>query len=410
MRKNMREEQMKHRLHAVLTAMVFAALAPLSSNAAEPIKVGILVTTSGPYAPWGKDYQQGVGLYLDQHSGKDGNPTVDVIYRDVGGDQPPRARQLAQEMVVRDHVAVLGGLEFTTTVLAVADVITEAKMPFVIFNSATSMVVDKSPYYVRASFNLWPTSIVAAKWATDQKLMKGAIVSADYAPGKDAIESFTKGMKDDGGAITDVINVPLGSTDFSTYFQRLADNRPQVIYVFMPGGPMSFGMAKMFAERGWGKEGMGYISTAVNERDLAAIGDTAIGDVAVLNYAPFLDNPTNKAFREAFAKKYGSDLPTFATVAAYDGMELIFHMLKATGGQPDGDEMMASVKGYAWQSPRGPVSIDPKTREMVQNFYVTKVEKVDGMLINKPIATYPNVEGPVARHAYRRRNKRRRSS
>ena len=385
---------MKRGLHAIVIAAIFATLIAAAAMAADPIKVGILVTTTGPYAPWGKDYQQGIGLYLDQHNGKDGNPTVDVLYRDVGGDNPPRARQLAQEMVVRDKVAVLGGLEFTTTVLAVSDVITEAKMPFVIFNSATSMVVDKSPYYVRAGFNLWPTSIVAAKWATDQKLMKGAIVSADYAPGKDAIESFTKGMKDNGGTISDVINVPMGSTDFSTYFQRLADNRPQVIYVFMPGGPMSFGMAKTFAERGWGKEGMGYISTAVNERDLAAIGDTAIGDVAVLNYAPFLDNPTNTAFRAAFAKTYGSDLPTFATVAAYDGMEMIFHMLKATGGKPDGDKMMAAVKGYAWQSPRGPVSVDPKTREMIQNFYVTKVAKVNGMLINQPIATYPNVKDP----------------
>jgi branched-chain amino acid transport system substrate-binding protein len=379
------------------TAAVFAAslFAISSAPADEPIKVGVLITTTGPYAPWGTDYKQGVDLYLEQHNGKDGNPTIEVIYSgDVGGDNPPRARQLAQDMIVRDHVAVLGGLEFTTTTLAMADVINEAKIPFVIFNSATSFVVDKSPYYVRPAFNLWPSGMIAGKYATDNGLKTGTIISADYAPGKDAIDAFTKGMGDNGGKILDVIKVPLGTTDFSAYFQRISDNKPQVMYVFMPGGPMSFGMSKTFAERGWGKEGMGYITGGVNERDLPAIGDSAIGAVSILNYAPFLDNPTNKEFRAAFAKKYGSALPTFATVDAYDGMHLMFQMVKATGGKPDGDKMMDAVKGYSWQSPRGPMSIDPKTREAIQNFYVTKVAKVDGMLINQPIATYPNVKDP----------------
>ena len=259
---------MKHVHHALAAASLLLALAAAPAPAEEPIKIGILVTTTGPYAPWGKDYQQGIGLYLDQHNGKDGNPTVEVIYRDVGGDQPARARQLAQELVVRDNVAVLGGLEFTTTVIAVADVITEAKIPFVIFNSATSFVVDKSPYYVRPAFNLWPAGMIAGKWATDQGKKTASIVSADYAPGKDAIDSFTKGMEDNGGKVIDVIKVPMGTTDFSSYFQRIADNKPQAMYVFMPGGPMSIGMAKGFAERGWAKEGMIFIGGGVNERDL----------------------------------------------------------------------------------------------------------------------------------------------
>jgi branched-chain amino acid transport system substrate-binding protein len=381
---------MKATLHAIVIALGMLAAA-VSPRAAEPIKIGILVTTTGPYAPWGKDYQQGIGLYLDQHNGKDGNPTVEVIYRDVGGDNPPRARQLAQELVVRDKVAVLGGLEFTTTVLAVADVISEAKIPFVIFNSASDFVVDKSPYYLRPTFTQWETVYIAGKWAAGQNLKKGGVVSADYAPGTDAIDAFTQGMKDGGGSIADVIKVPLGTTDFSSYFQRIKDVTPQVIYVFMPGGPMSIGMAKGFAERGFAKEGMRYIGGGVNERDLVAIGDASIGDMAVLNYAPFLDNPVNKEFRAAFAKKYGADLPTFATVAAYDGMELMFHMLKATGGKPDGDKMMEAAKGYSWQSPRGPMKIDPKTRESIQNVYMTTVTKENGQLINKPTFTVENV-------------------
>jgi branched-chain amino acid transport system substrate-binding protein len=390
--------EMKRFLFALLSALVLALGA--SASADEPIKVGILITTTGPYAPWGKDFKQGVDLYVEQHSGKDGNPTVEVVYSgDVGGDNPPRAHQLAQELLVRDHVAVLGGLEFTTTTLAMADIINQAKVPFVIFNSATSFVTDKSPYYVRPSFNLWPSSIIAAKYATDHKKMHGTIVSADYAPGKDAIDAFTYGMKQNGGDVLDVIKVPMGTTDFSSYFQRISDHKPQVLYVFMPGGPMSIGMANGFIQHGWAKEGMLYMGGGVWERDLPAMGSAALGLVSVLNYSPFLDNPTNKAFRAAFAKKYGDklpdDLPTFATVDAYDGMDVIFHMLKATnGGQGGGDAMIAAAKGYSWQSPRGPVMIDPKTREAVQNFYVTKVEMHDGIMADMPIATYEHVRDP----------------
>jgi branched-chain amino acid transport system substrate-binding protein len=370
-----------------------------ATGADAPFKVGVLITTTGPYAPWGKWYKEGVDLYLEEHSGKNGNPEVQVVYSgDVGGDNPPRARQLAQDLIVRGRVEVLGGLEFTTTVLALADLITEARIPFVIFNSATSFVVDRSPYYVRAAFNLWPTSIIAARYATDQKWMHGTIVAADYAPGQDAIDAFTYGMKQKGGDIYDVIKVPLGTTDFSSYFQRISDHKPNVLYVFMPGGPMSISMAREFAERDWSKEGMGYIGGGVNEADLPAIGDAALGFLSVVNYTPFLDNSANKAFRAAFAKKYGDrlpeDLPTLPSVDAYDGMHLMFRMLTATKGQPDGDAMIAAIKGFSWESPRGPVSIDPKTRESVQNFYVTRVERDHGILVNKPIKTYQHVKDP----------------
>jgi branched-chain amino acid transport system substrate-binding protein len=390
---------MKRRLFAIAIGAVFTVGFAALSLAAEPIKVGILITTTGPYAPWGTDYKRAVDLYMAQHNGKDGNPKIELIYSgDVGGDNPARAHQLAQQMIVRDHVAVLGGLEFTTTTLAMADIINRAKIPFVIFNSATSFVTDKSPYYVRAAFNLWPSATIAAKYATDNKKMHGTIVSADYAPGKDAIDAFTYGMKQNGGDILDVIKVPMGTTDFSSYFQRISDHKPQVLYVFMPGGPMSIGMANGYVERGWKKEGMMFIGGGVNERDLPAMGNAALGLISVLNYAPFIDSPANKAFRAAFAKKYGNklpqDLPTFAAVDAYDGMDIIFHMLKATGGKGGGDAMIAAAKGYSWQSPRGPVMIDPKTREAVQNFYITEVEKEDGIMVNKPIATYTAVKDP----------------
>ncbi len=380
---------MSMRTCALAGALVVAAAVPAG---ADPIKIGVLVTTTGPYAPWGKEYQDAIGLYLDQHNGKDGNPTVEVLYRDVGGDNPPRAHQLAQDLIVRDHVAVLGGLEFTTTVLAVADVISRAKMPFVIFNSASDFVVDKSPYYLRPTFTTWETGYIGARWEAEQGMKRATIVAADYAPGQDTINVYSKGLADAGGKIVDVIKVPMGTTDFSTYFQRIADNKPQVLDVFMPGGPMSLGMARGFAERGWGKEGMGYLGGGVFERDMPAIGDILIGLYGVSSYTPALDNPMNKSFVAAMQQKY-NDIPDFAAVAAYDGMNLIFHMLKAAPDL-DGDKMLAAAKGYQWVSPRGPMRINPKTRETDQNVYVTRIGKVDGRLMNVPIKTYADVVDP----------------
>lgn len=387
--------------HCLLFSLCLAFLVGTISHAkaADPVKLGILVTTTGPYANWGKSYQQSIDLYLQQHNGKDGNPTVEIVYRDVGGDNPPRARQLAQEMIVNDNVAALGGLEFTTTTLAMADIINEAKIPFVIFNSATSIVTDKSPYYVRAGFTQWQALYPASKWALEQKYKTCEMFIADYAPGQDAVNAFTKGFTDGGGKMLDPIRIPMGTTDFSSYFQRVHDNAPNCLVSFMPGGPMSAGTIKGFAERNFAAQGIQLIGTGETpEYDLAAIGDAALGTVTALHYGPYLDNPENKAYVQAMVAKYGNDmaggLPSFVHVQAYDGMEILFQMLRATGGQRDADKMMAAVKGYSWKSPRGPVKVDPVTRELIQNIYIRRVEKVDGKLANIAFKTYEAVNDP----------------
>ncbi len=387
--------------HRLLFSLCLALVVGTISHAkaADPVKLGILVTTSGPYANWGKSYQQSIELYLQQHNGKDGNLTVEVIYRDVGGDNPPRARQLAQEMIVNENVAALGGLEFTTTVLAMPDLVNEAKIPFVFFNSATSIVTDKSPYLVRAGFTQWQALYPASKWALEQKYKTCEMFIADYAPGQDAVNAFTKGFTDGGGTMLDPIRIPMGTTDFSSYFQRVHDNAPNCLVSFMPGGPMSAGTLKGFAERNFAAQGIQLIGTGETpEYDLAAIGDAALGTVTALHYGPYLDNPENKAFVQAMVAKYGNEmaggLPSFIHVQAYDGMEILFRMLRATGGQRDADKMLEAVKGYAWKSPRGPVKVDPATRELIQNIYIRRVEKVDGKLANIAFKTYEAVNDP----------------
>jgi branched-chain amino acid transport system substrate-binding protein len=385
-------------LRRVLAAVAIGAatLVALSPARADEIKVGVLGSFSGAYADWGKRFQQSVDLFMEQHDKRVGSHQVTVIYRDVGGNNPARAKQLAQELIVRDQVQYLAGLEFTPTVLALADVITQAKMPFVFFNSATSDVTRKSPYYVRVGFTLWETASTVGAYAAEQGKKKGVIVIADYGPGADATDAYTKSFTDKGGKIVDVIKIPLDTPDFSSYIQRAKDDAADAMFVFMPTGPMSVNLLKGYVDRGMRASGAElYCSTETEEPALPTVGEAALGVVSALHYGPYLDNPENAAFVKAFHARYGKDeIPNIASVAAYDGMRVVFHMIEATDGKRDGDTAMAAARGFAWASPRGPVSIDAKEREIVQNIYIRKVEKIDGGLGNMTMFTYHDVKDP----------------
>jgi branched-chain amino acid transport system substrate-binding protein len=265
-----------------------------------------------------------------------------------------------------------------------------------VFNAGTSSVVQKSPMLVRTGFTQWSISIPVTKWAAQQGLKNCAIVAADYGPGHDAIDAYKKGFTESGGKIAAEIRVPLGTTDFSSYLQRVRDASPQCTFMFMPVGPMSAGFIKSYSERGLTKAGIQLVTGAeTQEFDLPAIGDSALGVVTALHYGPYLDTPVNKAFVQAYKAKYGKDaLPSLISVAAYDGMRVVFEMIKATDGKRDGVKAVEAIKGLKWESPRGPVYIDPKTRDIVQNIYVRRVEKVDGVLMNKAFQTYPAVKDP----------------
>jgi branched-chain amino acid transport system substrate-binding protein len=378
-----------------LTLMLLGAAAPVQ---AKELKIGVIAPFSGPYANWGKEYQRAIDLYLEQHNGKDGNPTVSVITRDTGGVNPSRARQLAQELITRDQVVALGGEMFSPNLLAVADVISETKTPFVIFNGATSSITDTSPYFVRPTFTMWSFIYPFAQWAVNkQGYKKGAILVAGFAAGDDAVEAFTTGFKSAGGEIVSVIKVPLTTTDFSSYLRKLQDAKPDAAYMFFPVGPMSVGLVKAFYDAGLDKSGIQLLGgTETGEHELPAIGDTAVGAVTALPYGPFLDNPANKKFVAAYQKKYSkNELPSFVTVGAYDGMEILFRMLRETAAKRNGDAMIKAVGGYKWNSPTGPSSIDPQTREIIQNLYIRRVVKSSsGLLFNEKFDTIPQVKEP----------------
>jgi len=376
-----------------IALMAGAALVALGSAAhASDYKVGLVAAFSGAYAQWGQSYKREIDLYMFQHNGKDGNPKINLILRDAPGTDVARTKQIVQEFITRDDVSVAGGGEFTPEAFAVADLINESKVPYVIFNGATSVIVDKSPYFVRIGNTNWQPTVPIAQYAARHGCTHATLMITDYAPGADSIEAFKYGFMGAGGKTVDVIKVPIGTTDFSAYMQKAKDYNPQCIYPFLPGGPMVLGYIHAYVDNGFEKAGIPNYGTAeTSENYLPAIGDAALGLVTAWYYSPYLDNPVNKQFIAGLKAADPDVLSKYITTYGYDGMEIIFHMLKATNGERDGDKAIAAIKGYSWDGPGGPMSIDPKTRDNVRNIYIRKVVKEDGVMYNKVMETIPNV-------------------
>jgi branched-chain amino acid transport system substrate-binding protein len=393
---------------SVITAAWLLALGlSVTPTAAQDIRVGIIASITGPFSIWGKHYREGIDLYLERNGNTIGGRKVEVIYRDIGGANPPRSRQLAQELVLREKVAVLGGHELTPNVLALTDVINQAKIPFVIFNTGTAMVTDQSPYFVRLAYTNWAHYYPLGRWAAERGGFKRCVsIAADYAPGHDSLEAVRVGFTDFGGEIISEIRVPLEATDFSPYLQRIRDASPQCTFVFMPLGPMSVAFTRAYTDRGLLRDGIKLLGQAETvEFDLPAVGDAALGVITAQVYGPFHDNPEAKAFVQAYQAKYGANqYPSIIAMKGYDGMRVIFEMLKATGGRLDGDKAMAAIRGFSWDSPRGRVTIDPETREPIQNVYIREVVRQDGQLINKVIFTYEAQKEPW--HELQKRKKK----
>ena len=374
---------------------ICAALAATPGRADDgTVTVGLILPMTGPSASTGKQERAGAELYIQQHGDTVAGKKISLVVKDDTGAADVTKR-LAQELIGNNHASVLMGFGLTPLALAVAPVATEAKVPEIVTAAATAMITEKSPYIVRTSFTLPQAAAPMADWALKNNIKKVVTLVTDYGPGADAEkwfgETFTKG----GGVIAEQIRVPLKNPDFAPFLQRVKDDAPDAVFVFVPSG---FGgiFMKQFIERGLDKAGIKLIGTGdVTDDDLLAdIGDAALGAVTTHHYSVAHDSPENKAFVEAFEKANGGMRPNFMAVGAYDGMALIYHALEKTKGATDGDALLAAMKGANWTSPRGPVSIDPATRDIVQTVYVRKVEKVDGQLYNIEVGSTPDVKDP----------------
>ena len=377
-------------------ALALASLAASSGvSAQETVKIGLILPMTGQQASTGKQVDAAVKLYLAQHGTTVAGKKIEVILKD-DTSVPDVAKRLAQELVVNDKVAVLAGMGLTPIALAVAPIATQAKVPEIVMVAGTSTITEASPFVVRTSFTLAQSSVPMAEWAFKNGIKKVVTLVSDYGPGIDAEKSFSEKFKADGGTIVESLRVPLRGPDFSPVLQKVADAKPDALFVFVPSGAGAQ-FVKQFVERGLDKSGVKLIATGdvIDDDLLNGMGDVVIGVINAHNYSAYHQSPTNKAYVEAFKKANNGMRPNFLSVSGYDGMHLIYEALKKTNGSTDGEKLVAAMKGMAWESPRGPISIDPETRDIVQNIYIRKVEKVDGELYNVEFATIPNVKDPV---------------
>jgi branched-chain amino acid transport system substrate-binding protein len=359
-------------------ACTFAATSHAHAQAqTDTVKIGVILPMTGPSASTGRQIEAAIKLWLAQNGAKAGGKKVEVLIKDDAG-VADTTRRLAQELVVNDKVVALAGFGLTPLALATAPIATQSKTPMVVMAAATSIITEASPYIVRTSFTLPQAAVSIAEWAAKNKIKKVVSLVADYGPGNDAEKFFEGRFLLNGGSVLEKLRTPLRSPDFAPVLQKVRDAQPEALFVFLPSGQGAQFM-KQFAERGLDKTGIRLIATGdvTDDDQLNDMGDVALGVVTAHHYSASHNSPANKKFVAEFqaANKFR---PNFMAVGGYDGMRVIFKALDTTKGA-GGDALLAAMKGQLFESPRGQILIDAQSRDIVQDIYIRKVERVAGV-------------------------------
>lgn len=381
---------------ATASAASLLGLAAVGAAGAETIKVGLVAPFSGPFAQYGGQMYAGIKAYFHLHGDEVAGKKIEIIRRDTGGSGPEIARRLSQELVNRDKVDFLAGYGLTPEAMASAPIAERSKTPMIVMNAATQSIVEKSQYVARVSLTTGQGSGVIGHWAAGEGIKTAVTLVADYGPGLDAEAAFKSTFTRGGGKIIESIRTPLNSPDFSPYMQKIKDLGPDAVFVFVPAGEQSIGFMKNYQSRGLADVGIKVIGTGdvTDDHVLPAMGDEALGVITGFHYSVAHKSPENEKFLKAFAEvNPDSGQANFMTVAGYDGMDAIFQVARALDGNIDGDKAMEVLKGMKINSPRGPLVIDPETRDVVQTEYVRRVERIDGQLHNVEFARFPQVKG-----------------
>jgi branched-chain amino acid transport system substrate-binding protein len=365
------------------------------ASSRETIKIGLIASFSGPFADIGTQIENGIKAYLQAHGDRVAGKRIEILRRDTTGPAPEVAKRLAQELVVRDKVDFLVGFGLTPEALAVAPIATEGKTPMVIMNAATAVITSKSPYIVRFSMTLPQVAAPMGAWAVKNGIRKVTTLVADYGPGLDAETAFSQAFTAGGGTVVEALRVPLKSPEFASFVQRIKDAQPEAVFVFVPAGEQCVAFMKSFHERGLAAAGIKIIATGdlTDDHVLPAIGDPALGIITTFNYSVAHDSPENAAFLRAYRDANGASAPNFMSVAAYDGMAAIFEVARQLNGKIDADRALAILKRFSTTSPRGPIRIDPATREVIQTIYVRRVDRVNGELRNVELSAVDAAPG-----------------
>ena len=377
----------------MLLALIAASALALGAGPAfaQTVKIGFITSYSGLNANLGPYMERGMRLYLKEHA-KELPPGVKIefLIRDDTGPNPDKAKQLAQELIVRDKVNLLAGVIFTPNALAMAPLVTEAKVPFIIMNAGTAVITTRSPYIARLSFTLWQSCYPLGQWAA-KRFKRAYTMVSDFGPGHDCEDAFVRATKEAGGEVAGSVRVPLVNPDFVPYMQRVKDAKPDALMVFIPAGKTATAVLKAFGDLGLSASGVKLIGPGdiTTDEELPNMGDVALGVLTVHHYSAAATRPANKAFVAAWKKEYGADeTPNFVAVGGYDGMAAIMYVIKEQKGRLDPDRTMELLKQFKDpNSPRGPISIDPETRDIVQPEYLREVRRVGGALANVEIET-----------------------
>ncbi|GGA74066.1 ABC transporter substrate-binding protein [Nitratireductor aestuarii] len=383
---------------AAIVALGLSAAWTTGAMAQETVKVGLILPYSGPFADAAKQLEAGVTLYIQKHGDEVAGKKIELIRKDTGGPNADVARRLAQELVVRDQVDILAGFALTPEAVGVAEIATEAKKLTVLMNAATSSIIDLSPYMVRTSVTIPQVNYALGKWAVEEAGVKQAYtLVSDYGPGHDAESSFAKGFTEAGGTILGADRTPVANPDFSAYVQRVKDSNPEAVYIFVPGGAQPAAIGKALADRGLSPPDTKIFAQGelTHPEALESMGETARGVITTFHYTLERDDPLNKEFVDGYHAANNGRSPDLFSIGGYDGMHLIYEALKKTNGDASGDALIEAAKGMSWDSPRGPMSIDPETRDVVQTVYIREVQEVDGKLQNVVIHEIPEVKDPL---------------
>jgi branched-chain amino acid transport system substrate-binding protein len=385
----------------VVTAAAAVSVLSAGAASADVVKIGLIASYTGAFATWGVQFQQAAEAYQATHGktvkGPDGKEhEIQFVYRDSASQGPDKAKQLAEELILREHVKFIVGLELSPYAMALADISQQAKVPVIIENAATSSITRMSPYFVRVSQTIPQVVSPMGKWAVDHGIRKAYVIVSDYAPGYDAETYFIKNFKEAGGEIVGTARTPQQETNFSAYMERVLQAKPDALYMFQPAGSPSVAFVRAYVERGLKAAGIKLLGSGETQQlFLPNFTDDIIGAVTSFHYTETNTNPANLELKAALKKSFGDKAePDIASLASWDGTMLIQQAVAALGSDAEGLKYVDFFKGKKWDSPRGPAMIDPAEREIVQNVYIRQVEKRDGKLVNVDIGQVDMVKDP----------------
>ncbi len=372
-------------------AAAAAAMMPFTARAADPVRIGLILPLTGPFASTGRQVESAVKLYMAKKGDTVAGQKIELLVRD-DTSTPDTTKRLAQELISRDKASFIAGFGLTPLALATAPVATEAKVPMIVMCAATDIIPKKSPFIVRSGFTVPQITWPIADWGARQGIKKVVTLVTDYAPGLNCEDVFVKHFKEKGGTVLESLRAPLRNPDYAPFLQRAKDQKPDALFLFVPSGEGAAVM-KQFADRGLKEAGIKLICTGdvLDDDLLEAIGDPALGIHSSHHYSAAHDSPENKEYVSSFMKAYNFR-PNFMSVGGYDGMHLMYEALKKTGGATDGEKLVEAMKGMSWTSPRGKITIDAELRDVVQDIYIRKCEKKDGKLWNIEIDKLPQVK------------------